>query len=108
MDWKRVGRYVTQRIDDLRLTKAEVQRRAGVSDKTLSRYMAGEPIVRVDKERELCQALGWTSDSVRRIGAGEEPVELDADDERLTRLEGRVDRVESELRTTLAELRASS
>lgn len=75
-DWASVGRALTRRaFDDLRLTKAELIRRSGISAKTVSRYLAGEPIVRRDKERALCAAVGWSPDSVERILAGGDPVE---------------------------------
>lgn len=73
--WAEVGRRIAMRIDDLSLTKAEVIRRSGVSAKTLDGYITGNAIRRRDKERDLALALGWTSDSVRRILVGGEPEE---------------------------------
>lgn len=77
-DWKRVGGAIQARIADLALSKAEVIRQSGVSDKTLTGYINGNPIKRPDKRRELCLALGWTPDSIDRLLAGNEPKELDA------------------------------
>jgi hypothetical protein len=71
--WHEVGLAIEARIEQLG-TIAEFTRASGVSFKTLKRYMAGEPIVRIDKRRDLTAALGWTSDSIDRILAGESPI----------------------------------
>lgn len=73
--WAEVARRIDERIDELKLTNAEVLRRSGLSYKTLARYLEGKPIRRRDKERGLCEALGWTTDSIARILRGEEPEE---------------------------------
>lgn len=92
-DWGRVAAALNDRIAELKLTKAEVQDRAGVSQKTLDRYLAGEPIVRPDKARGICKALGWSSRSIDLLRAGGEAEVLgepgsDRDyDDRLTRVE---------------------
>lgn len=90
-DWVRVGRYIAARIDELKLTKAEAIRRTGVSDKTLSAYIAGEPIIRADKKRGICDGLRWGRHSIELIASGQEPnllPELDPEvDRRLTVLE---------------------
>lgn len=71
--WPDVGASITARIDQLLLTKAEVIRLSGVSDKTLKGYMEGQPVRRVDKKRELSRALGWTDDGIDRLLDGEAP-----------------------------------
>lgn len=71
--WPEVGRRITARIEELSLLLSEVQRAAGISDKTLTGYMAGRPIVRADKRRGLCAALGWSDDSIARILRGDDP-----------------------------------
>lgn len=73
-EWKRVGEAIAARMAELGMTKAELIRAADVSDKTLNGYLAGEPIVRGDKGRDLCAALGWTPGSIDLIKAGNEPV----------------------------------
>lgn len=73
--WAEVGRRIEQRIDELNLTKAEVIRLSGVSDKTLSGYIDGLPIRRRDKKRDLALALGWLPNSIDRILDGGEPEE---------------------------------
>lgn len=74
--WERVGQAIADRIDQLGLTKAAVQKRANVSDKTLSGYIAGAPVRRVDKKRALALALQWSPDAIDRIYDGAEPEEL--------------------------------
>lgn len=74
--WDLVGEAIARRIEDLGLTKAEVIRTSGVSAKTLDGYLAGEPIVRPDKRRGISDALGWTRDSIARVLAGDEPLEI--------------------------------
>lgn len=72
--WSVVGMQIADRIDELNLLNAEVQRMANISDKTLTGYIAGKPIVRADKRRGICTALGWSSDSIARLLRGEDPV----------------------------------
>jgi hypothetical protein len=60
-------------MTDARITRAELVRASGVSGKTIDAYVAGAPIVRADKLRDLSRGLGWTTDSIDRIRAGGEP-----------------------------------
>lgn len=89
---------------ELRLTKAELIRQSGISAKTIDRYLAGEPIVRRDKERALCAAVNWTPDSIERILAGGEPVEASAEKAADSSYDERLDRLERELAALRAEL----
>lgn len=73
--WTAVGDAIAARMSQLSLSKAEVIRASGVSDKTLAGYLAGQPIVRPDKRRGLCDALGWTPDSIDRILNGDPPID---------------------------------
>ena len=75
-DWSRVGVALTARVQALAVTKAELLRASGLSQTTLDGYLAGAPRTkyRADKVRDLCIAVGWTSDSIERILQGEEPV----------------------------------
>ena len=75
-DWRRVGAAIERRIAALGLTKAEVSRLSAVSDVTLNKYIAGQPVSRTDKARGLATALRWTLDSFDRIAAGGEPEEV--------------------------------
>lgn len=104
--WQQVGAAIADRLNALRITKAEFIERSGISDKTLNRYLAGEPIKRVDKERELCAALGWTDDSVQRILEGGEPIVTIPDqlDQVLARLDAQ-DAVLAEILTALRGLK---
>lgn len=71
--WDLVGEAITKRVAKMNLTMAELQRRSKISFQTLQGYMSGQPIVRVDKRRDLARALEWTSDSIARILEGGEP-----------------------------------
>lgn len=73
--WAAVGRAITARIDDLKLTKNEVIRASGVSYKSLTGYMEGRPVVRADKARGLCEALQWPPDAIDRLLDGKPPVD---------------------------------
>lgn len=70
--WPKVGKAIEARRKALGLTKAELQREAFVSDKTLAGYVAGLPVVRADKARDLIRALGWPSDAFDQIAAGKD------------------------------------
>lgn len=72
--WQRVGEALTDRFEELLMSKAELIEKSGVSDKTLKAYLAGEPIRRMDKRRDLALALGWTADSINRVLEGGTPV----------------------------------
>jgi transcriptional regulator with XRE-family HTH domain len=74
--WQAVGEAITARISHLRMTTQEVIRASGVSFKTLDRYKSGQPIVRVDKARDLARALQWPDDAVARLLAGDDPESL--------------------------------
>jgi hypothetical protein len=72
-----VGEAIRRRMrDELLLTKAELIRASGISDKTLAGYLAGKPVRRDDKRRDLCAALGWTPDSIDRVLDGQPPLTL--------------------------------
>lgn len=77
-DWKRVGRAIEARRRELRLSKAEVQRLARVSQPTLDGYLAGAPIRWPDKARGLCEALRWTPDSIDRLAGGGDAISQEA------------------------------
>lgn len=85
--WIYVGATIAARMKDLSLTKAEVQRAAGISDKTLNGYISGKPIIRADKKRGLCEALRWSTDSIDRLLEGDEPIDLEIDQAIRRRLE---------------------
>lgn len=69
--WEAVADAIQRRMDFLGLTKAEVIRRSGITFKTLDRYLAGEPIRRADKRRDLIEALEWRHDAIDGLLAGD-------------------------------------
>jgi hypothetical protein len=100
-NWPAVAAALNERIDELAVTKAELIRKSGVSFKTLDGYLNGEPIQRRDKRRDLCIALGWTTDSIDRILQGLEP-SLAAPESDV--LGDRIDSVEQAVREIRAEM----
>lgn len=102
--WITVGRLIADRIDALGLTKAELLRRSNLSDKTLAGYLAGHPIRRADKKRDLCAALGWSIDSIERI-LDEQPPKL-MDESKEGAMRSRLTRVEMELEEATHEVMA--
>lgn len=72
-EWSDVGRAIERRMRQLGLTPAEVIRASGVSFKSLKGYIAGKPIIRRDKARDLAGALGWEADAFSLILAGRPP-----------------------------------
>lgn len=103
-DWQRVGRAIRARMTDLRYGPTDVKRRGGPSDKTLAGYIEGAPIVRLDAERGLCDALRWQRDSVQRILAGGDPVELPPPDPDVDARLSRVESLLEELRQQILRL----
>lgn len=71
--WDLVGAWLTERVAELKLSMAELQRASGISFKTLQGYMEGKPIRRVDKQRALALALGVYPDAFDRIRSGLQP-----------------------------------
>lgn len=108
--WVRVGEALGKRIAGLALTKAEVIRRSGVSIKTLNGYLAGEPIRRGDKARDLARALNWPDDAIALILDGQDPALLDIEGPAapadLAGTIARLDAELAELRKEVNELRA--
>lgn len=82
--WVAVGEAIAGRITELQMTKNEVIRASGVSYKSLTGYMEGQPIRRADKARGICEALRWPPDAIERLYRGEPPTDrlMDRSDER--------------------------
>lgn len=78
--WAEVGAAIAARMEQLKLTKAEILRASKISDKTFNGYLAGRPIRRTDKARGLCEALGWRVDAIDRILEGLPPIDQAAVD----------------------------
>lgn len=71
--WVHVGQVIAERIDELGVTWAELERDSGISFKTWKAYISGQPVVRKDKRRALTDVLRWTPDSIDLILRGNEP-----------------------------------
>jgi len=72
--WVDVAARVQARLVELGVTLKELERQSGVSDSTWRKLLRGEPISRVDKKRQICEGLRWTSDSIDRILNGGDPM----------------------------------
>ena len=68
------GNYVSMAFDALGITKAEFERRSGISPVSLRSYLEGDFPTRRDKRRQLCDAFGWSYDSIDRIQQGLPPI----------------------------------
>jgi len=77
--WDLVGAAIARRLDQLKVTAAEIERQHGISWDTLRRYRSGAPVVRKDKQRHLLEALRWTDDSIERLLDGEPPTTWEED-----------------------------
>lgn len=73
-DWKRLGRYIKDRRERLRLTQQGMYARGGPSVATIRNLEAGEQTSYRPRTRDqIEQALGWAAGSVDAILAGGEP-----------------------------------
>lgn len=75
-DWKRVGRYVVDRMGDINIDQHELVTLSTLSQPTVASFMNGEPRAdtpRTKTLRSLESGLGWTRGSVADILAGGEP-----------------------------------
>jgi transcriptional regulator with XRE-family HTH domain len=72
----RLAQYIERRISALALEYAEVCRRAGISDETLSKVRKGAG-ARSSTYTKLEHALGWARGSIAAILDGGEPTPLD-------------------------------
>lgn len=126
-DWRRLSKAVGDRMGDLSIGPSDIEALGGPSGKSLGRYLKGTPIKRTDVKRRLCQALGWSPNSIDRIIAGKTPVVVTDDPKKapaaggspqsvmpllgvmplLDLLDGRMSEVESSLSAILEALRAA-
>jgi hypothetical protein len=97
---------------ELRWTPVDLHRASGLSDKHIRTLLNGGDTVvpRNVTLWALCDALGWTTDSIDRILAGEEPVLAFVDDEsgevsRLEALAGRLAEIEAVATAGIEDLR---
>lgn len=70
---QRLAACMDTRREDLRLTWAEVAKKAGVSRETLRQIRNGEGEIRPLTRRGIEDALGWAPGSITAILAGGEP-----------------------------------
>lgn len=100
--WERLAGAVRVRRRSLGLTQAGLAAEVGVSEPTIRVIeTARRTSYKPSTLRDLALALHWTSDSVYRILAGDEPVEIAKGapnyDERLARLERELADLRAEL-----------
>jgi transcriptional regulator with XRE-family HTH domain len=76
--WHRVGSAVQARMDALGMNQKDVADASGISPETLRPIRQGTPGNYSAKTKvKIARALGWSSDSIDAILAGEEPVEVE-------------------------------
>lgn len=79
-DWKRLGRYVRARREELDMLQDEFSVRYGVSTSTLQAIeMAKQPGYRRETLQKLEVGLRWAPGSVKAILAGGEPTLVEDD-----------------------------
>lgn len=107
--WQVVADAMRDRREELGITQQEAIQRseARVSSSTWSNLeRAAKTSYERSKLRAVCRALGWSSDSIERIIAGQEPSPLEADDVVTALRQRRVEEVATRdsLRDVLHEL----
>lgn len=105
-DWARVAETVKRRRTDLGLSQRAAALRAGLSPTTWGQLETHAQKIDDLTKPKVARALNWTTDSIDRLLAGEEPtVDPDAKepatieevDDRLSRLEARFDSMEEKI-----------
>ena len=71
--WDQVAASIRAAMDEQHLTKADLLRLAGITRPTLNSYLAGNPIGSLKRRWAICEALGWTDDSIDLILQGGQP-----------------------------------
>jgi DNA-binding XRE family transcriptional regulator len=61
-------------MEALRLDQSDLARATGLSEKTIYNVLSTDNGLKRKTKWALCDALGWTQDSIDRLLAGEEPV----------------------------------
>jgi transcriptional regulator with XRE-family HTH domain len=94
-DWKRLGRYVRARREQLGLLQDEFSVQSGVSRFTLYKLETAQQTgYRRETFRDLEAGLGWATGSVDAILEGGEPSErVEESDDRLDRLLAGMERI---------------
>jgi DNA-binding Xre family transcriptional regulator len=109
-DWSYARDAILARMADLRWTAADLHRASGLSDKhirTLLGNGADTVIPRDVTLWKLCDALGWTQDSIDLVLAGDQPVLVDDSGpiSRLDDLAGRLAEIEAVAQMGLESVR---
>lgn len=103
--WDRVAEVI-RGLTKNAATMAEKAALLGVSDHTVRKLEAGEPVVHATPRRQLANNLGWPLDALDRIRAGEDPadfaVPVEIEPSAAEELNERLSAVES----SLAEIKA--
>lgn len=101
--WQAVAEAMKARRDELGITQTEALVRSDgrVGGSTWSHLeTAHKTSYDRSKLRAVCRALGWSIDSIERIVAGQDPVEL-SEESREREIEQRLFRMEEQLRELL-------
>jgi transcriptional regulator with XRE-family HTH domain len=88
-DWRVARPRIQQRMEELRLSAADLARASGLSDKHVRRLLNGDDMT-VPRDQTLwalCDALRWTPDSIDRILAGGEPTEVEDESGEISQIE---------------------
>jgi DNA-binding XRE family transcriptional regulator len=67
-------------MEALRLDQSDLARATGLSEKTIYNVLSTDNGLKRKTKWALCDALGWTQDSIDRLLAGEEPVLVEDSD----------------------------
>jgi DNA-binding Xre family transcriptional regulator len=99
-DWNLVQAKIYERMAELRLSATELARASRLSEKHVRTLLNGGdvPAPRDQTRWALCDALQWTPESIDRILAGDEPLEVvdnSGEVSRLDLLDGRVSEIEA-------------
>jgi DNA-binding XRE family transcriptional regulator len=76
-DAAHVRRQIEARMEALRLDQSDLARATGLSEKTIYNVLSTDNGLKRKTKWALCDALGWTQDSIDRLMAGKEPVPVD-------------------------------
>jgi transcriptional regulator with XRE-family HTH domain len=94
----RVGQSIEGRRLQLGMSKAELARRAHLSESTVHKAISGSLQLGEDSLRKLDGALGWPTGTLEAVLDGADPPpDAVSDPDRLARLEARLDRLAADL-----------
>lgn len=76
--WRRVAECLEERRVQLGWSKTRLYHEIDLSETTVRAMRDGHPLKRPEKYRRICEAVGWSSDSIERILTGSRP-KVDSD-----------------------------